>query len=105
MTDTTNIPEFKAGDTIKIYYKIIEGDKHRIQPFEGIVLSRRGEGQSKSFMVRKISVDGVAVERIFPLFSPNIDKIEVIKQGKTRRAKLFYLRGKVGREATKVKEA
>jgi large subunit ribosomal protein L19 len=105
MTEQTNIPEFKAGDTVRVHYKIIEGDKTRIQPFEGIVISTRGAGISKTFMVRKIGADAVAVERIFPLFSPNITKLEVVKHGKVRRAKLYYLRGKIGREAEKIKEA
>ena len=99
------ISEFNAGDSIKVHYKITEGDKHRIQPFDGIVLSKRGSGMSKTFIVRQISADGVAVERIFPLYSPNITKLEVTRHGKVRRAKLYYLREKQGREATKVKEA
>ena len=101
---TSKIPDFKAGDTVRVYYKIIEGDKSRIQPFEGIVISRRGENVSKSFVVRKIGADNIGVERIFPLYSPNIDKIEVKRKGRARRAKLYYLRKKKGREALKVKE-
>ncbi|NMC35074.1 MAG: 50S ribosomal protein L19 [Veillonellaceae bacterium] len=97
-------PEFRSGDTVRVHYKIIEGDKTRIQPYEGVVISRRGEGVSKTFTVRKIGADGIGVERIFPLLSPNIEKIDVVKLGKSRRAKLFYLRGKVGKEALKVKE-
>ena len=92
------------GDTVKIHYKIVEGGKVRIQPYEGIVISKRGEGVSKTFIVRKIGADGVGVERIFPLISPNIEKLEVTKKGKVRRAKLFYLREKKGRAATRVKE-
>jgi len=103
--EKAGIPEFRAGDTVKVHYKIIEGDKHRIQPFDGIVLSKKGSGMSKTFTVRKISADGVNVERIFPLYSPNITKLEVTRHGKVRRAKLYYLRDKKGREATKVKEA
>ena len=99
------VPEFKAGDSVRVHYKITEGDKHRIQPFDGIVLSKRGSGMSKTFIVRKISADGVAIERIFPLYSPNITKLEITRHGKVRKAKLYYLRGKQGREATKVKEA
>jgi len=104
-TNSNNkIPEFRAGDTVTVYYKIIEGDKVRAQPFTGIVISKRGEGVSKTFTIRKIGADGVGVERIFPLSSPNIEKLVVEKTGKVRRAKLYYLRGKVGRQATKVKE-
>lgn len=98
------IPDFRAGDTITVHYKIIEGDKVRTQPFTGIVISKRGEGVSKTFTVRRIGADGVGVERIFPLASPNIEKLVVEKAGKVRRAKLYYLRGKVGRQATKIKE-
>lgn len=98
------IPDFRAGDTVTVHYKIIEGDKVRTQPFTGIVISKRGEGVSKTFIVRRIGADGIGVERIFPLFSPNIEKLVVEKAGKVRRAKLYYLRAKVGRQATKVKE-
>lgn len=100
----SKIPNFRAGDTVTVHYKIIEGDKVRTQPFTGIVISKRGEGVSKTFTVRRIGADGVGVERIFPLASPNIEKLVVEKAGKVRRAKLYYLRGKVGRQATKVKE-
>lgn len=104
---TTNkiLPDFKAGDTVRVYYKVTEGEKTRIQPYEGIVLSVRGEAMSKMFTVRRIGADSVGIERIFPLFSPNIDKLEVIKRGAVRRAKLYYMRGKVGKEAKRVKEA
>lgn len=100
----TDVTDFQVGDTVVVHYKIIEGKKTRIQPYEGIVISKRGEGMSKTFMVRKIGADGIGVERIFPLYSPNIEKIVVKKHGKVRRAKLYYLRGKVGRAATKIKE-
>lgn len=96
------IPSFNVGDTIRIYVKVIEGDKERLQPFEGVVISRKGSGVRETFTVRKISF-GVGIERIFPVHSPSIDKIEVIKQGDVRRAKLYYLRGKKGKES-KVKE-
>ncbi len=96
------IPKFNIGDNIRVYVKVIEGDKERIQPFEGIVISRRGQGLKETFIVRKISF-GVGVERIFPVHSPVIDKIEVLRQGDVRRAKLYYLRGKKGKEA-KIKE-
>ncbi len=99
--ETTKIPEFRAGDTVRVHYKIIEGDKVRTQPYEGIVISKRGSDVSKTFMVRKIGADSIGVERIFQLQSPNIEKIEVTKLGNVRRAKLYYLRAKKGREATK----
>ncbi|OGC58814.1 50S ribosomal protein L19 [candidate division WWE3 bacterium RIFOXYC2_FULL_42_13] len=99
------IPEFRVGDTVKVFYKIIEGEKMRIQPFEGIVISFRGSDVSKTFTLRRIGADQVGVERILPLHSPNIEKIKVVKRGNVRRAKLFYLRDKVGREAMRVREA
>lgn len=97
-------PDFRAGDTVKVFYKIIEAGKERIQPFEGIVISKRGGGASQTFTVRRIGAQNIGVERIFPLLSPNIAKIEVLKRGKVRRAKLYYLRDKKGRAATRVKE-
>lgn len=97
------ITSFNPGDTIKVHYRIVEGDKSRVQPFEGIVISKKGVGASKTFTVRRIGADNIGVERIFPLFSPNIEKIEVISHGKVRRAKLYYLRNRVGKAATKVK--
>jgi len=98
------IQDFEVGDTIKVSYKIIEGDKIRTQPFQGIVISKKGSGVSKTFIVRKIGADEIGVERIFPLQSPNIEKIEVMRRGKVRRAKLYYLRDRVGRKATRIKE-
>jgi large subunit ribosomal protein L19 len=98
-----NIVDFKAGDTVKVHYKIIEGDKSRIQPYEGICISKKGTGLSKTFTVRRMGADNIGVERIFPLYSPNIDKIEVISRGKVRRAKLYYLRNRVGKAATRIK--
>jgi large subunit ribosomal protein L19 len=92
------IPAFKAGDTITVHYKIKEGDKERVQQYQGVVITRRGEGASQSFTVRKIS-NGVGVERIFPLYSPFIDKIEINKEGVVRRAKLYYIRGVKGKKA------
>jgi large subunit ribosomal protein L19 len=94
--------EFNIGDTVRVSVKVVEGDKERIQPFEGVVIARRGSGTRETFMVRKVSL-GVGVERIFPIYSPSINKIEVIKRGKVRRAKLYYLRGKKGK-AAKIKE-
>ncbi len=98
-----DIPEFHIGDTIGISVNVFEGDKERIQIFKGIVMGIKGGGISKTFRVRKIS-NGVGVERIFPINSPRIAKIEVIKHGSVRRAKLFYLRGLTGKAATKIKE-
>ena len=97
-----NIPDFNIGDTVKVYYKIIEGNKERIQVYEGTVIARRNGSVRESFTVRRVSF-GVGVERTFPLYSPKIDKIEVVKRGKVRRAKLFYLRELSGK-ATKIKE-
>lgn len=97
-----NIVEFDVGDTVRVSVKVVEGDKERLQPFEGIVIARRGGGTRETFTVRKVSF-GIGVERIFPIHSPVIDKIEVIKKGRVRRAKLYYLRGKKGK-AAKVRE-
>ncbi len=97
-----DLPVFNVGDTVRVHVKVVEGDKERIQPFEGIVISKKGSGIRETFIVRKVSF-GVGVERIFPTHSPSIEKIEVLKKGAIRRAKLYYLRGKKGKEA-KVKE-
>jgi large subunit ribosomal protein L19 len=98
------IPDFRVGDTVKLQYRIIEGEKTRLQPFQGIVISKRGEGVSKTFTVRRIGADKIGVERIFPLHSPNIEELIVVKKGKVRKAKLYYLRDKKGREAMRIKE-
>ena len=103
-TKKVEIPDFRVGDTIKLQYRIIEGEKTRLQPFQGIVISKKGEGVSKTFTVRRIGADKIGVERIFPLHSPNIEKLTVVKKGKVRRAKLYYLRDKKGREAMRIKE-
>lgn len=92
------LPEFRAGDNIIVAYKIVEGDKFRIQEYRGDVLQIKGHGATKTFTVRKIS-NGVGVERIFPFSSPNIDSIKVLRHGKVRRARLFYLRELVGKKA------
>ena len=92
------IPQFKAGDTVKVHFKVVEGTRHRIQVFQGIVIKRQGQGVRETFTVRKQSF-GVGVERTFPLHSPKIDRIEVLAIGDVRRAKLYYLRGKVGKRA------
>jgi large subunit ribosomal protein L19 len=97
------IPPFNIGDTVRISVKVVEGDKERIQPFDGVVIARRGGSTRETFTVRKISF-GVGVERIFPLHSPSIEKIDVIKRGDVKRAKLYYLRSKKGKKATKIKE-
>lgn len=95
-------PQFRVGDTVKVYGKIVEGNRERIQVFEGIVLKKQGSGCRETFTVRKLS-NGVGVEKTWPLHSPNVEKVEVIRYGKVRRAKLNYLRGRVGKRA-KVKE-
>ena len=91
-------PAFKAGDTVTVHYKIVEGNKERIQQYRGVVLQRKGTGLSATFTVRKMS-GNVGVERIFPISSPFIDKIELNKHGRVRRAKIFYLRGLTGKKA------
>jgi large subunit ribosomal protein L19 len=93
-----NIPQFKAGDTVKVHFKVIEGNRQRIQVFQGIVIKRQGQGVRETFTVRKQSF-GVGVERTFPVHSPKIDRIDVLAVGDVRRAKLYYLRGKVGKQA------
>lgn len=98
-----DIPNFRPGDTVRVHAKVIEGQRERIQVFEGVVIQRRGSHISETFTVRKVSY-GVGVERTFPLHSPKIDKIEVIRRGKVRRAKLYYLRKRHGK-AARIKEA
>lgn len=93
---------FNVGDTVKVYVKVVEGDKERIQPFQGVVIGRKGSGTRETFMVRKVSF-GIGVEKIFPVCSPNVDRVEVIKRGDVRRAKLYYIRDKKGK-AAKIKE-
>ena len=97
-----DIPDFRPGDTLKVYVKVIEGSRERVQLFEGVVIKRRGGGISETFTVRKISY-GVGVERTFPLHTPRIDRIEVVRRGKVRRAKLYYLRDLRGK-AARIKE-
>jgi len=98
----TDLPELKIGDTVKVFFKVREGTRERVQMFEGTIIKKRGTGVSETFTVRRISY-GVGVERVFPVNSPKIDKIDVSRTGKVRRAKLYYLRDRVGK-ATKVKE-
>ena len=100
---TKEITPFKVGDTVKVYFKIVEGNKERIQVFEGLVISRKNGGIRETFTVRKISF-GVGVERTFPVYSPRIDKIEVVREGKVRRAKLYYIRDLSGKDGVRVKE-
>lgn len=100
--ERTDIPEFIAGDTVRVHYLIKEGTKERIQAFEGVCIQKRGGGSTQTFTVRKIS-KGFGVERIFPLHSPRIDKLEVIRRGRVRRARLFYLRNLQGK-AARIKE-
>jgi large subunit ribosomal protein L19 len=96
------VADFNIGDTVRVSVKVVEGDKERIQPFDGVVIGRHGGNTRETFTVRKISF-GIGVERIFPLYSPAVEKIEVLKRGSVRRAKLYYLRDKKGK-AAKVKE-
>jgi len=98
-----NIPDFRAGDTVRVGVRIKEGNKERVQNFEGVCISIRGEGAGKTFNVRKIGANNVGVERIFPLYSDSIESIEVVRRGRVRRAKLFYLRDRRGK-AARIKE-
>jgi large subunit ribosomal protein L19 len=97
-----DLPEFQAGDTVKVHVRVVEGNKERVQVFEGVVIARRGSGVNESFTVRKLSF-GVGVERTFPLHSPIMAKIEFVTRGDVRRAKLYYLRDRIGKRA-KVRE-
>ncbi len=92
------IPDFRAGDTVRVHVRVVEGNKERIQIFQGVVIARKGGGTRETFMVRKMS-NSIGVERTFPLHSPVIDRIEVMRRGKVRRAKLYYLRGLRGKAA------
>ncbi len=94
----SDIPDFAPGDTIAVHYRVVEGNKERIQVYQGVVIQRHGSGLNETFTVRKVS-NGVGVERIFPLHSPNIAKIENLRRGRVRRARLFYLRGLRGKAA------
>jgi large subunit ribosomal protein L19 len=97
-----DLPEFRPGDTVNVHVRVIEGDKERIQQYQGVVISIRGAGASRTFTVRKVS-NGVGVERIFPMYSPKIARVERVREGRVRRAKLFYLRGLRGK-AARIKE-
>jgi len=93
-----NVPAFEIGDTVRVHVRVMEGEKERVQVFEGVVISRKGGQNAETFTVRKLSY-GVGVERIFPLHSPVMERIDVVRQGRVRRAKLYYLRGKKGKTA------
>lgn len=94
----TDLPEFKSGDTVKVHVKVVEGEKERIQVYEGIVIKRQGKSATETFTVRRVAY-GVAVERTFYIHSPKIDKIEVVRRGRVRRAKLYYLKDRIGKTA------
>ncbi len=98
-----SVPEFRAGDTLRVAVNITEGNKTRVQHFEGVCISIRGEGVGRTFNIRKIGANGVGVERIFPIFSASIEEIKVLRRGRVRRAKLFYLRDRKGKSA-RIKE-
>jgi len=98
----SNVPPFRAGDTVRVHIKVGEGGRDRLQAFEGVVIGRKGGGTREAFTVRRIA-HGVGVERTFPLHSPRVEKIEILRSGRVRRAKLYYLREKVGKE-TRIKE-
>jgi large subunit ribosomal protein L19 len=96
--ETKKVPEFRPGDTLRVGVKVVEGERTRVQAFEGVCIARANRGMGSSFTVRKISF-GEGVERVFPLYSPNVDSIEVVRRGAVRRAKLYYLRGRTGKAA------
>jgi large subunit ribosomal protein L19 len=98
LANKKNIPEFRAGDTLRVGVKVIEGDRTRVQNYEGVCIARSNKGMGSNFTVRKISF-GEGVERVFPLYSPNVESIEVVRRGAVRRAKLYYLRGRTGKKA------
>jgi len=98
LTQSKAIPEFRPGDTLRVGVRVVEGERTRIQNFEGVCIARANRGMGSSFTVRKISF-GEGVERVFPLYSPNVDSIEVVRRGAVRRAKLYYLRGRTGKAA------
>lgn len=102
-TENKNIPQFRAGDTVKVAVRITEGVKERVQNYEGLCIAIRGEGTGRTFMVRKMGANSIGVERIFPLYSDSIESIEVLRRGRVRRAKLFYLRELKGK-AARIKE-
>jgi len=98
VTEGKSIPAFRPGDTVRVNYRVVEGERERIQAFEGVCIARKNAGVASAFTVRKIS-SGEGVERVFPLYSPNVESIAIVRQGRVRRAKLYYLRGLRGRAA------
>ncbi|HEY8490897.1 MAG TPA: 50S ribosomal protein L19 [Dehalococcoidia bacterium] len=104
LPENPNVPDFRPGDTVRVHAKVVEGDRERTQVFEGVVIRKQhGKTPAANFTVRRIASHGVGVERTFPIFSPRLEKVEVVRQGKVRRAKLFYLRGRTGK-AARIKE-
>ena len=101
--ENKSVPEFRAGDTLRVHVNIKEGDKTRVQAFEGVCIALRGQGTGRTMTVRRIGANSVGVERVFPVYSDSIEKIEVMRRGRVRRAKLFYLRGLKGKKA-RIKE-
>ncbi len=101
--ESKNIPNFRAGDTVRVAVRIKEGNKERVQNFEGVCIAIRGQGTGRTFTVRKIGANNIGIERIFPLYSDSIEKIDVVRRGKVKRAKLFYLRERKGK-AARIKE-
>ena len=99
----SRVQAFQPGDTVRVSLRIVEGERERVQLFEGVVIRRQGRGSGSSFTVRRIATHGVGVERTFPLYSPRLEKLEVVRRGRVRRAKLYYLRGLTGR-AARIKE-
>lgn len=93
------VPKFGAGDTVRVHVRVVEGEKERVQVFEGVVLQRKGDGIHETFTVRKIGSGGIGIERVFPLHTPRISEVEVLRRGKIRQAKIFYMRGLRGRAA------
>ena len=102
-TDAKTLPDFRAGDTVRLAVTIKEGDKSRVQAYEGVCIAKRGQGTGATITVRKIGANGIGIERIFPLYSDSIDEIKVLRRGRVRRAKLFYLRELAGKKA-RIKE-
>jgi large subunit ribosomal protein L19 len=94
-----DIPNFGPGDTVRVHVKVVEGSRERVQPFEGVVIRRRGGGINENFTVRRIASHGIGVERTFPVHAPRVDRVEVLRTGRVRRAKLYFLRGRTGRAA------
>jgi len=94
-----DVPNFGPGDTVRVHVKVVEGNRERVQPFEGVVIRRRGGGINENFTVRRIASHGIGVERTFPVHAPRVDRIEVLRNGRVRRARLYFLRGRTGRAA------